>query len=132
MGSRFVRPETVTLPISDGDTIMIRRRLTNGERRAMFARMYKAGVTPLQVDTLATGLAVVVAYLLDWTLTDDDGARVPIRGLTGDELAVVVDGLDWDSFVEIKTAIETHVAAVDADLDLEKKILIGATGSSAI
>jgi hypothetical protein len=127
--SRFVRPETVTLPLSHGDTITVRKRLTNGERRAMFARMYKTGVTPLQVDTLQTGLAVVVAYLLDWTLTDDDGARVRLDGMTPDDLAILVDGLDWDSFVEIKEAIEAHVNGMDADA-LEKKMMsISAVGS---
>lgn len=119
--SRFVRPETVTLSISGGDTITIRKRLTNGERRAMFARMYKAGVTPMQVDTLQTGLAVVASYLIDWTLTDDGGARVRLDGATPDDIAVIVDGLDWDSFVEIKDAIEQHVVAMDADA-LEKKM----------
>lgn len=127
--SRFVRPETVTLPLSGGDTITVRKRLTNGERRAMFARMYKAGVTPLQVDTLQTGLAVVVSYLLDWTLTDDGGARVRIDGLTPDELAFIVDGLDWDSFVEIKDAIEAHVGAMDADAVEKKMMSTSAVGS---
>jgi hypothetical protein len=132
--SRFVKPDTVTLPISDGDTITIRKRLTNGERRAMFARMYKDGVTPMRLDTWATGLSMVVAYLLDWTLTDDAGERVRLRDAAGvplaaDELAVIVDGLDWDSFVEIKDAIEAHVTALGDDLVEEKKVPATATAS---
>jgi tetrahydromethanopterin S-methyltransferase subunit A len=122
---RFVRPERVTLPISDGDTITIRKRLDNGERRAMFARMYQAGVTPLKVDPMKTGLGMIVAYLVDWTLVDEDGQPVPIADLSADDLAVVIDHLESADFTEIKEAIERHVEADEAALE-EKKRMTGA------
>jgi hypothetical protein len=122
---RFVRPERVTLPLSDGDTITIRRRLDNGERRAMFARMYQAGVTPLKVDPMKTGLGMIVGYLLDWTLVDEDGQKVIIADLSADELAVVLDHLESPDFTEIKEAIERHVEADEAALE-EKKRMTGA------
>jgi len=124
--SRFVRPETVRLSISDGDEIVIRRRLTNGEQRAMFARMYETGVTPIRVNTLETGIALIVAYLVDWTLVDDSGATVAIRDLAADDLAAVLDSLDPASFTEIKEAIETHVAAEDETREALKKTASGA------
>lgn len=128
---RFVRPERVTLPISDGDTITIRKRLDNGERRAMFARMYQAGVTPLKVDPMKTGLGMIVAYLVDWTLVDEDGRPVPIADLSADDLAVVIDHLESADFTEIKEAIERHVERDDAALE-EKKRMNGAPESLAI
>ena len=57
--SRVVRPEVDVLPLSQGDTITVRRRLNNGERRAMFARMYEKGVHPKRVDTLMTGIVMI-------------------------------------------------------------------------
>ena len=42
--SRFVRPDVTVLHISEGDTLTVKRRLNAGEHRAMFARMYLAGV----------------------------------------------------------------------------------------
>lgn len=122
---RFVRPDIVTIALSDGDTITIRKRLNNGERRAMFARMYKQGVSPgakLEVDTMKTGLALVVAYLLDWSFVDEDGKKIDIAGLSPDDLAVLVDRLEWDDFVEVKVAIEAHVEISDGEL-LEKKAI---------
>jgi hypothetical protein len=129
MHSRFVRPEVVTIPISHGDTITIRKRLTNGERRAMFSRMYHAGVAPLRVDTLQTGLALVTAYLLDWSFLDDGGQKVAIAGLSVDDLAAVVDNLGPDDFTEIKEAIEGHIAAEEIEAE-KKRTTDGETASS--
>jgi hypothetical protein len=110
--SRFVRPETVTLTISDGDTLTVKRRLNSGEERALFARMYTAGVNgQLKVNPFQTGIAIVTAYLLDWSLTDD-GKRVPIAELSVDELTRVLDGLDPTTYGEIRQAIEAHDNAV--------------------
>src|SRR5262249_45027294 len=119
--SRFVRPETVTIPISDGDTLTVRKQLSYGERRAMFARWYDLGATPVRVNTLQTGIALVAAYLVDWTLSDEEGQKVPIRGLSIDELVTVIDQLHPDAFAEIKTAIEAHIEAIDAAEAQEKK-----------
>jgi predicted deacylase len=126
---RFVRPEITRLTISDGDTLTVRKRLTNGERRAMFTRLYHSGVTPGRLNTLDTGLALVVAYLIDWTLTDDSGALVPIRDLEGDDLAAILDGLDPESFGEIKDAIEDHVAAMDLEREKKTATTAGALAS---
>jgi hypothetical protein len=131
MPSRFVRPETVTLPISNGDSIVVKKRLTNGERRAMFARMYHNGVAPLRIDTLQTGLALVLAYLLDWSLTDENGSKVPIAGLSGEDLAAVVDSLGPDDFSEIKDAIEAHVAVEEIAEEKKRVAASGATASAA-
>lgn len=109
--SRFVKPETSVLKISNGDTITVRRRLTSGEERARFARMSLAGVDgALQVNRLQIGLATITAYLLDWTVKDDDGRIVPIEGLDPEAMASVIDGLDVPSFTEIREAIEAHEA----------------------
>jgi hypothetical protein len=128
---RIVRPETDVLTLTHGDTITIKRRLNNGERRAMFSRMYHKGVEPQRVDTLQTGLAMVVAYLLDWNLIGEDGAVISIRDLTPDDLAIVLDGLDPDHFAEIKEAIEDHIARQEVAMEQEKKARAGASASSA-
>jgi hypothetical protein len=133
MGSRFVRPDTTVLRISNGDTLTVKRRLNAGEQRAMFARMYAAGVDGnLKVNPLETGIARVTAYLVDWSLTDDEGKRVDIRGLSIIELTSVIDGLDPGSFAEIKDAIEKHELAMDAERVQEKNDQGGENTSSAI
>lgn len=132
--SRFVRPDTCTLTISNGDWLLVRRQLTAGETRAQFARMYQAGVDgTLQLNPMATGLAVITAYLIDWSLTDDDGHTVPIRGLGPTDLEAILDTLDQDSFREINRAIDVHAADMHAArADAKKKTNFGAIGSSPI
>jgi hypothetical protein len=114
--SRFPKPALDVLPLANGDTITVRRALTHGETLDQFARMYQttrdgayvyAEGRPV-VDPLKTGDAVIVAYLVDWTIRDDDDAVIPIRGLSPDELADVIRNLDHESAVEIRAAIQDH------------------------
>jgi hypothetical protein len=125
--SRFVRPETRTLTLENGDTLIVRARLTAGETRAQYARMYAH--TPdgsLRRNPLLTGVGLIVAYLLDWNLQDDNGQVVQIRDLSPDDLTAVIDSLDMQSFEEIKTAIETHESAMLAEREAAKKNPVGA------
>jgi hypothetical protein len=127
MGSRFVAPALRVLPLADGATITVRERLTHGEQTKAFARMTTLDADGRRsVDALKSGDALILAYLVDWTLTDDSGAVVPIRGATMDELQDVLNNMDHASVLEIKAAIETHEAAVLAARDVEKKT-VGAT-----
>jgi len=125
--SHFVRPETRVLPLvlDDGshETITVRRRLNAGEQRAMFHRMYIAGVDgKLRVNPLGTAMATVTAFLLDWTLCDDDGARVEIAGLSPDELTSHLDALDPETFVAIRDAIDAHAEGEERARRDEKKV----------
>ena len=130
--SRFVRPETVTLRISQGDTLTVKKRLSSGEQREAYARLYRPGADgTLQVDRLQSGLALMTAYLVDWSLTDDDGAAVPIRGLSIGELEQVINNLDSDSFREIREAIETHEQTMEAERAREKKLRAGVNGAES-
>lgn len=131
--SRFVRPETKVLKISQGDTLTVKRRLNSGEQREAFARMYVAGVDgAMRVNSLAVGLSLVLAYLVDWSLTDDNGKIVAIRDQPVDVVVAALDALEADSYTEIKDAIQAHDVAVREERDTEKKERAGANGSSAI
>jgi hypothetical protein len=108
--SRFPRPVLDILTLANGDTLTVRRQLTHGETTAWHARTYtrdEQGNT--RPDPIKYGDGLIVAYLVDWTVRDDAGDLVPIRGLTVDEVLDVINNLDHDSAIEIKTAIEVHV-----------------------
>jgi hypothetical protein len=137
MSIRFVRPETAVLTLSGGDTLIVKKRLTAGEQRAQLGRAYTTTATGLTaLNFMETGIALVTAYLIDWTFAPVGGVgygdlpspeAVPIRGLSIDELTAVLNNLDPASFTEIKEAIEAHVAAQDAARAAEKKTPAGAT-----
>jgi hypothetical protein len=128
--SRVVRPETKRLEISDGDWLLVKRRLNAGEQRRQFARMYHDNTGGrLTVNPLQTGVALILAYLLDWSLVDETGTVIDIREADDDAKIAALDALDYDSFVEIKDAIQAHEKAIDAAADLEKKIPSGDASS---
>jgi len=132
--SRFVRPETVKLDLTDGDWLLVKRRLTAGEERHAFARILKQTAVGerMALDFEQTGLAKIVAYLLDWSLVDDTGAAVVIRDQAPATVEAILLNLDPASFAEIFNAITAHETAQLDALDAEKKSQAGVTRSFPI
>jgi len=132
MRSRVVIPETRRIEISDGDWILVRKRLTHGETQEAFKRRYLSGVDGrLHVDPVQIGHAQILAYLVDWSLTTPEGDTIAIRGETADFIEGALNSFDDDTVAEILTAIRKHEADMDAARAAEKKtILSGAIASS--
>jgi len=130
--SWFVRPETKRLDLSDGQWLLIKERLNVGEERAMNARLYFTGDDgQLHVNLLQVGVAIVTAHLLDWSLTDDDGKPIPIRGLSAGDMQQVLDNLLPERYAEIRKAVEAHDDAVRAARTQEKKLPAGESAPAA-
>ena len=129
--SRVVTPDTARIEISDGDYLVVKKRLTHGERQEMFARKYLADGQGARLNLHTIGLDFVLAYLLDWTLTDLNGSVIPIRGAGPDALLSALDALDPEKVDDIKTALEAHVEQMQRDRTAEKNGPAGATGSAA-
>ena len=128
MGSNwFVRPETLRLPLSDGQWIIVKKRLTAGEFRAHLRRgSHLDADGARRVDLLEHSLSLVIAYLVDWSLDVD------IRGVSDAELMAALDTLEPARFIELKQAIDAHEAAMTAERDAEKNGTGGETTSAAI
>jgi len=125
--NRFVRPDSAIVTLSNGDTLVVKCRLNTGETRALRAAILNGDQAQTQADRAA--YAVVVAYLLDWTISDN-GRPVVIRDQSADVVRAVLDSLDYDSFVEIANAIHEHVQRQKEIRDDEKKTENSATPSS--
>jgi hypothetical protein len=123
MRSRIARPDTETLPISNGDTLIVKRRLNYGDARKMRS---------MQEHATLREAALVMAYLVDWSLTGLDGERISIAGLSPTDLLNRLDALSDDAFDEIYAAIQRHVAAMQAERDTEKNGRDGGSGEPAI
>jgi hypothetical protein len=107
----FAKPTTTTLTLATGATLTVKRRLNSGDAREMKA---------MQAYSTLAEPAVVMAYLVDWTVTND-GTPVPVAGLSRPDLADVLNNLDEDAFDEIYAAVSAHRAAMTAERDAEKK-----------
>lgn len=111
MGIQFITPETITLPLADGDSVTIKKRLSHGERDAMFKHAR---------DTGTLRGAELVAYLVTWS------SPAPYAlSMTEQERLDIINGLDPDSFDEIQAVLKAHL-----DAEQEKKLPKIASASS--
>ena len=136
MGSRVRRPEVERLELSRGDFAIVKRYLTAGEYRQMLrestkpialrpgtdALTFQKGAT-MELDPVAAGLALVAAYLLDWSFTDPDGRPIVIADQPGHVVRAALDRIDADAYMELQRVIQTHQSNMEAEAELEKKIL---------
>jgi hypothetical protein len=73
------------------------------------------------------GIAQIIAYLVDWNLTDVEDKQVRID--TDVKRLAGLRALDTETFDEIDRAIEQHILAVDAEDQDKKKRNAGETAS---
>lgn len=123
MSARTRRPDTAILPLSRGDTLTVKRHLTAGETRRIFARMYRTGTN--DIDPLQVGFSRVLGYLLDWTFTDSEGQPIVIRHQPEEIVGSALDALDPESYQEVLRAIEAHDDAMAKARADEKNAIRG-------
>jgi hypothetical protein len=127
---RFVQPETVKLPLSDNDWIIVKKRLSEGESRAavmsVIGTIKQDGSRTLDRDVL--GLGEVAAYLLEWSFRDAADKPVPINSYSAKLDAL--KALDQDSYDEIDQALTAHKAAMDEENASKKKEALGTASVS--
>jgi hypothetical protein len=120
--SDIVVPRELTLPLAHGRSVTVWAELNHGQYIAMLSRMYtESKQGELRRDVLKTTDATVIAYLIDWTLTDAQGQRIAVRGLPPNEVQDVLNNLRQAAALEVKQAIEAHHARVEAAGDALKK-----------
>lgn len=134
MALRVERPAEHRIDLGDGDWITVKRRLTAGEERSIFARMVKtmnAG-EKVEIDPMEVGLSQAAVYLLDWSAEGPDGKKLPIDPLTPNVAAASLNKLPADAFKRITDAVSEHVKAMEAERDTEKNVPAISTASAAI
>src|SRR5262245_36357678 len=121
---RFVQPETAELKLSDGDYLIVKKRLSVGEERAAMAQIVgEVNANGWRKPNIEmTGIAEMAAYVVEWSFRDASGKRVPVS-------VGAIKQLDAESFKEVETAIEAHVKAMEEELARQKDVPTTATDS---
>ena len=112
---RFVQPDVIRLPLSDGDYIDVKKELNAGEQRRVFSRLVKAmhfSEKP-EIDPEQVGLSKVVEYLVGWSFADAQGKPVPVS-------EAAISNLDGETYGEIVKAIDAHDEAVTQERETRK------------
>lgn len=138
MSIRVRRPATVRLELSQGDYLIVKQDLTAGEYRELLRASTKplelsaGGSAPkLELDPMAAGQAMVLAYLLDWSFTDPDGRPLVIADQPPAQVRSILDSIDSDAYMEVQRAIQQHQNDRTTQVEAEKK-MAGATTSDRI
>lgn len=124
----IVRPESVRLDLTDGNYLIVKKRLNHGEQTEMFKSLYVAGIDgSLHANPLRVGMARILAYLLDWSATS-----LPIRGKSPNDVEAILNSFESEDVAVIRAAIDNHIAQMEAERDAEKKDRDGGSRSPAI
>lgn len=123
-----VRPEITTLTLENGETLIVKKRLNTGERREMLRGMRGPDG---RMDGLIAGLATVLAYLVNWTVRDEQsGEPLVIKDQSRDVVIATLNSIDPLDYREVQDLIEAYDDRVDQERREEKKRRSGKTTSA--
>ena len=97
---RMVTPESVRLPLSDGDFITVKKALNAGEG------------LDLEAEPVPRTLAVILAYLVGWSFVGAGNEPIPYSPMQSvDERRATLRNLDTATMDEIVEALAPHLRA---------------------
>jgi hypothetical protein len=126
---RVVAPDVVRLPLSDGDSVEVKKTLNAGEYRQLIYSQFKE--TPdgerVTLDHSKVGMAKLLAYIVGWTFVGFDGQPLPYRPDEPEDIRrATIDGLDQDTYRELIAAVTAHEEREEVALEAQKKTRITA------
>jgi hypothetical protein len=127
-----VAPDVVRLPLSDGDSVEVKKTLNAGEYRQLIYSQFKESTDGEKVvlDHSKVGMAKLLAYIVGWTFVGFDGQPLAYRPDEPEDIRrATIDGLDQDTYRELIAAVTAHEEREDAALEAQKKTRITAPAS---
>ena len=110
--NRIVSPDTVRLPLSDGDFLTVKKELNAGEY-----------VDLLADQAAGKYFAKQLAYVVSWTLVGPNDTPIPYSLTQSiEDRRNTLRSLDTATATEIVTAIKDHEAANELALEEKKRI----------
>jgi len=107
----MVTPESVRLPLSDGDFITVKKELNAGEG------------LDLEAEPAPRTLPVILAYLVGWSFVGADNTPIPYSPMQSvDERRATLRNLDTATMDEIVEALAPHVRANRRSVEEKKTI----------
>lgn len=109
--NRFASTETVRLDLSEGDWIEVKDELSYGERQVLMSvGVKRTGITEetraVEIDWSVINVADMAMWIVDWSFTDDAGARVPVSEDS-------IRALSLEAATEVNEALKAHKARAE-------------------
>ena len=120
--NRFVSVNVVRLPLTEGDWIEVKERLSYEEQEALNAASMKpvvvqGGGSRLELELGTFNIQRIMAWVVDWSFVGPDDKVPAVSRIT-------IGSLDPLTANEITAALDTHIAALTA-------VVLDPTGASA-
>jgi len=97
-----VKPSVVRVELSEGDWLDLKKELSVGEARGiLFSTLEEQADGSFKRNLDSAIMLRLLAYLLDWSFCDEDGAKVPVS-------ADAINALDVRTLTELIEAINKH------------------------
>lgn len=112
--NRFVSTNVTRLPLSDGDWIEVKERLTYAEQEQLNASSMKPvfvteGGSRLELSLEVFNINRIAAWVVDWSFVGPNDKALPVT-------RAYIEALDPDTAAEITTALDAHVTALAAQV----------------
>jgi hypothetical protein len=104
----------IELPTGD-DWILVKAWLSWGETNEAHARLFKTVSGATVPDYSMVEDTQIIAYLIDWSLTDAQGAPIVIRRKPVDAILAAVRGLTQRKGKEVALAVAAHIASIEME-----------------
>jgi len=122
--NRFVYPEEVRLPLSDGDYIDVKKHLNAGEYRKLLYDQFKENPDgdKVVIDHTKIGISKLLAYLLGWSFCGRNNDPLPYNVEQPEDIRrAAIDGVDPDTYRELIAAVNAHEEREEQALEAKKK-----------
>src|SRR4029453_17852496 len=111
-----VPPGVKRLALTDGKELVVKTRLTAGETLDLFERAAPGvDLTAINLNNLSpakVGVALLLAYVVDWNLVGADGLPLDWRHASIDARESLLRNLSFERFTESMVAVTRHDTAI--------------------
>lgn len=111
---RFVTPQTVQVPLSEGDWVEFKERLTYGEEQRLTGFSFSGirgalmGEDEVGYDLSRHKIGRLAMWIVDWSFLDDNGKSVQVSEQS-------IERLDPATAAEIEDALTGHIERLLAE-----------------
>lgn len=126
---RFVAPDTVRLPLSDEDFVVVKKRLNLGEHQDILDRIPSTITSSYGYGT-RYAISRILEYLVSWSFVREGKPVEYSLDQSVETRLATLKNLSPDDFQELREAVDVHEAAIEKEVGERKNVTAGPPDSA--